>query len=191
MEKRHNSIDCPSTLQTIPKEKEFHFYTMQNGAKITCHGRPKKSDIAKLYKEHNANYILTIQGTKEQPEIIGQYCNEVSPDIHWEHLPLRGASMSYFMREPIQKQILNYIISLYDYIKQHNNTVIFIHCAAGVHRTGTMLYTILRGSGENKEKAMEIIKNIRIETFRNVGENRIKYAEEFLVRPLLELLGNK
>jgi hypothetical protein len=31
MEKRHNSIDCPSTLQTIPKEKEFNFYTMQNG----------------------------------------------------------------------------------------------------------------------------------------------------------------
>ena len=51
-------------LNDLPKvragKKVFHLYTMKNGVGITCHGRPKKTDIIQLHKEFGINYVLTI-----------------------------------------------------------------------------------------------------------------------------------
>lgn len=184
-----NSIDyIKSNNRYITHKKEFNFYTLKNGSLISCHGKPKKNDLIFLKDKHNLNYVLTILHSGENPEIIKKYCEEIG-NIEWENLPLKGANMALFMNKEVQTMIINFILKI---MKEMNEKklIIFIHCAAGVHRTGTILYTILRCSGESKENAMEAIKKIRIETWRNCGENRINYAEEFLVKPLLKLIDN-
>ena len=95
--------------------------------------------------------------------------------------------MAVFMNKNVQKMILDNIMSIIDYMK-NNKIVLFMHCAAGIHRTGTILYTLLRACGESKESALQAMKFIRTETFNKCGTNRLNYAEEFLVQPLLCLL---
>ena len=189
---KHNSSHCISTTTkkkgVTQSSKVFSFYEMKNGSKISCHGKPKKSDIIRLKKEFGVNMILTILYDKEKPELIKQFTESVG-DIKWKNLPLCGANMALFMKPQTQKMIIECISDILKYMKD-NKTILFLHCAAGVHRTGTILYTILRATGETKETAMEAIKAIRMETYRNCGSNRINYAEEFLVKPLLEVLNN-
>ena len=56
-----------------------------------------------------------------------------------------------------------------------------IHCAAGVHRTGTTTYTLLRWSGMQPNEAMDALLHIRKETHKGVGDWRIELAENILV----------
>ena len=94
--------------------------------------------------------------------------------------------MALFMNKEVQKMIIDNILVILNKMKK-SKIVLFMHCAAGIHRTGTILYTILRLSGESIESSMEAIKFIRTDTFRKCGDNRIKYAEEFLVQPLMKI----
>ena len=72
-------------------EKEFHFFQLQNGSKITCHGKPKKNDIAYLKKEYNIDVIITILSDKEGAEDIHRYTEEEG-NIKWIHLPINPYS---------------------------------------------------------------------------------------------------
>ena len=167
-------------------EKEFHFFQLQNGSKITCHGKPKKNDIAYLKKEYNIDVIITILSDKEGAEDIHRYTEEEG-NIKWIHLPIKGANMTCLKKEDTIKMILDCLLNLYEEM-QNKKRIIFIHCAAGLHRTGIILYTIIRMTGETKEKALDIIKDIRMETYKYCGEKRINYAESYLVEPLLDII---
>ena len=71
----------------ISKEKEFHFFQLQNGSKITCHGKPSKNDITFLKKEYNVDVTITILSDKEGAEDIHRYTEEEG-NIKWIHLPI-------------------------------------------------------------------------------------------------------
>lgn len=60
-----------------------------------------------------------------------------------------------------------------------------IHCSAGIHRTGTIAYTLMRSNGFDKEEALESLKKMRKETFEGVGENRLEIAETLYVPRLI------
>lgn len=183
---RVNSVDILQNKNQIQNKKIFNFYTLKNGSKISCHGRPKQSDLKRLKDEYKVNYILTIQHEKENPKIIQKYVEEIG-DINWHNLPLQGANMALFMNKEVQKMIINNILFILNYMK-NKQIILFMHCAAGIHRTGTILYTILRICGESKENTLEAIKFIRLDTFRKCGLNRFNYAEEFLVQPILKIM---
>mmetsp|Transcript_5925 Transcript_5925/g.8138 ORF Transcript_5925/g.8138 Transcript_5925/m.8138 type:complete len:103 (-) Transcript_5925:226-534(-) len=57
-----------------------------------------------------------------------------------------------------------------------------LHCAAGIHRTGVLSYTLLRFGGfSTREKAMEGIKKMRQHTYDGVKDWRIDLAEEIIL----------
>ena len=59
--------------------------------------------------------------------------------------------------------------------------VAVLHCAAGIHRTGTLGYTLLRLGGLGASEAFEGLRTMREETHKGVGDWRIKLAEDELV----------
>ena len=184
-----NSIDIISSSKKQNLNKKiFNFYTLKNGSKISCHARPKEIDIKRLKEEYKVNYILTIQHKNENPEIIKKYTEEIK-GITWDNLPLNGANIGVFMNKKVRKMIIEHIIKIINLMKE-KKLVLFMHCAAGIQRTGTILYTILRLCNESKESVMEIIKFIRIEIYEKCGDDRINYAEEFLVKPLFMILNH-
>lgn len=71
---------------------------------------------------------------------------------------------------------------------QETELSVLIHCSAGVHRTGTIAYTLLRMSGLDKQSAYESLKDMREETYQNVnvGLDRLGIAEELFIPRLCD-----
>ena len=57
-----------------------------------------------------------------------------------------------------------------------NKERVLVHCAAGIHRTGVVAYSLLRARGFNNTEAMLKIKSIREATYNGVGKGRIRIA---------------
>ena len=57
-----------------------------------------------------------------------------------------------------------------------------MHCAAGIHRTGTIGYTLMRLSNRTENESIQALKNMREDTFKGVGAWRIELAENLLVK---------
>ena len=74
-------------------------------------------------------------------------------------------------------------------ILRENEEVALIHCAAGIHRTGSLGYTLLRLLSPEpltKEQAYASLKILREDTWKQVGDWRVDLAEEYLVKPILD-----
>ena len=75
-------------------------------------------------------------------------------------------------------------------ILQPTGECCLIHCAAGVHRTGIIAYSLIRlGNsyfGKTKEDAYRALMSLRQDTHFGVGEWRIDLAEENIVKPILK-----
>ena len=66
--------------------------------------------------------------------------------------------------------------------------VALIPCAAGIHRTGSIGFTLLRlgsNGAMSKADAYLALKTLREDTWKGVGDWRVDLAEEFLVAPIL------
>jgi protein-tyrosine phosphatase len=62
-----------------------------------------------------------------------------------------------------------------------------IHCSAGLHRTGTITYLLLRFCHFSIDEALLIINRTRAITTRQVGKKRIDAAEYNLLQKLSRL----
>lgn len=169
------------------KVKELNFFNLKgSNSKVACHSKPKIKEIPFIVEKYKVNFIYTLQHKKENPGLIEQKCKNCN--INWNQLPLEAATIEYFECEETIKLIIDNLLYIYNILK-NEEIILYIHCAAGVHRTGTILYSILRMFGESKESALKAIKFIRLETFNNVGEERINYAEEKLIPNLLQTIN--
>ena len=57
---------------------------------------------------------------------------------------------------------------------------VYIHCSAGLHRTGFFAYLLLRLMGREKADALEELASIRQVTADQVGSERVDLADEIL-----------
>ena len=81
------------------------------------------------------------------------------------------------------------LTSLYlNELTQEGNNIV-IHCSAGLHRTGTCGYTMLRMSGYQPKEAYDMLKTIREVTHRDVGDNRIEIAEKQIYPTCMAVLA--
>ena len=56
---------------------------------------------------------------------------------------------------------------------------IYMHCSAGIHRTGMITYAFLRYLGQSPEIAKDNLRHLRETTWREVGEKRLLWGERF------------
>lgn len=62
---------------------------------------------------------------------------------------------------------------------------VFVHCSAGIHRTGTFAYAVLRRLGHDRDSAMCEIRRLRPETYDGFLPTFIRHwAEDVLVDQL-------
>ena len=72
------------------------------------------------------------------------------------HVELRGANQALLQNKETHKLLVKKIGEIYDRMQTRAERVL-IHCAAGVHRTGTVAYTLLRMSGMGPEEAYKAL----------------------------------
>lgn len=61
-----------------------------------------------------------------------------------------------------------------------------MHCAAGIHRTGVVAYSLLRAKGYDKSEAMAKLFKLREATYNGVGKGRLRIAEVQIIPMLLK-----
>jgi protein-tyrosine phosphatase len=178
-----------SSNEHLSKTRLLNFFKLKNtNSKVACHGRPNFKGITDMKLVYGVNHVLTLLKPKEKPEEIKECCEKNG--IDWSTIHLDGANLAYFKTKQVQESIIKGLLNIYEVLIK-GDVVLFIHCAAGLHRTGTLLYSLLRMFDETPDSALDAIKYIREETRNKVGEERIAMAENVIVPKLLGKLKPK
>ncbi|KRX04066.1 hypothetical protein PPERSA_12513 [Pseudocohnilembus persalinus] len=177
-DKNQKQKGYPLTRKDQQQIQEINFMKLPGtDSEIGIWRRPSKGNIRYLKEDAKLTYLITCQSEKEDPKILQKSCSE--SQIKWMHICLNGANMALLSDKKTKQLITENLINLISIEK------ILIHCAAGIHRTGTITYSLLRFLGSSQEEALKQIQQLREVTSKQVGENRIEFAEEFIVQPYL------
>jgi protein-tyrosine phosphatase len=192
-----NTIKSPSATKIISKGnvtlvvdaklstgRVLNFYKLKDcESKISCHGRPNSKEIKLMKNTYKVNCVLTLQSEREKFGEIKKSCED--NEIKWLHIELAGANVNYMKEKKTFELLVKSLTNLY-FILKSNPVCLFTHCAAGLHRTGTIVYAILRLFGESPESALSALEYIRLETRQEVGDARVEFSEKFLVVSILK-----
>lgn len=123
---------------------------------------------------------MTLQSEKENPQSIFKECREQGIESY--HVSLNGANAAILSDKKsvgiLRKSIVEltgilktpYLDADPEYISRFGNPMrrVLIHCAAGIHRTGTVSYSLLRMDGRNHKEAYESLRVMRPVTYDGV-----------------------
>jgi len=131
-------------------------------------------------------HILTLLNHNENKHT--NICNYIeSADIKSFHIPIEGADVSIFTSSQTIDILIERLPSIRDVLLNSTETTpvkMIIHCSAGLHRTGTITYLLLRLCGFSVDQALLIINRTRAITARQVGKKRIDAAEYNLLEKI-------
>lgn len=148
---------------------EIHFVKVGKGRMALNH-RPRKVDFPML-RELGCTHVVTLLKESEGAQNIRQMTESVG--LNWVWIPVpngdrpQGEVHQRLMEAlPILSQLLDEGASL------------LIHCSAGIHRTGTVAYGILRWRGVSQEEALKLIAKMRTVTHDEMGKTRLRWGNE-------------
>lgn len=115
--------------------------------------------------------IVTLLSPHEQPENIRKIASAIGAD--WHHFPIDGGHF-----DTLEALDLGKLFLLYDEIAGADDArVVYLHCSAGIHRTGFVIYVLLRYRGLPAEAAAAEVAALRPVTAEQVGTDRLALAE--------------
>ncbi|MEM6535021.1 MAG: hypothetical protein AAF613_05205 [Pseudomonadota bacterium] len=115
--------------------------------------------------------IVTLLSAREQPFSLQGLAKSIG--AHWHHFPIDGGHI-----DTLKSVDLGSLFALIDEIEgRDENAVIYLHCSAGLHRTGFAAYAILRRSGLAPDAALAALRALRPVTADEVGKDRLDLAE--------------
>nr|WP_070961400.1 tyrosine-protein phosphatase [Hyphomonas sp. Mor2] len=140
-------------------------------AQLILGPRPgKKSKDA--IQAQGVTHVLTLLSPREQPDSVSKIARGIGAE--WHHFPIHGGHM-----DTLAKTDLSQLFLLHDEIvRTRDDAVIYLHCSAGIHRTGFVIYALLRYRGLTPEAAKAEVARLRPVTSEQVGEDRVALAEE-------------
>ncbi|MEM7327143.1 MAG: tyrosine-protein phosphatase [Pseudomonadota bacterium] len=146
---------------------------MLTPARLVIGPRPGKKSIDRL-SQLGLTHCCTLLGEKEEPWRIEKMCSKMR--CEWLWLPVTGGGLDTLNSTPMR----DHILKLHNALTGVENPKIYIHCSAGIHRTGYVTFILLRMMGLGKSAALEALSEIRSVTAEQVGDERISAAEAFV-----------
>lgn len=176
--------DDHASIPSLPAPKEPQFVSIFAHTQIACWPLPRRRDLTRFRTDLGVTHILTLLNDKEINS--NQICNHItSADIQSIHLPIEGGDLSVFTSSQTTVDRLNeQLPTIRDLLLNSTATApvkMIIHCAAGLHRTGTTTYLLLRLCRFDIDQALLIMNRTRAITARQVGKKRIDAAEHHLL----------
>ena len=95
------------------------------------------------------------------------------------HIEFNGANQN-LMSDPVTLKYLRKRLRELFWVLSAGPEIALIHCSAGMHRTGTLGYTVLRMVANeplDPQQAYLALKELREDTWKGVGDWRIELAE--------------
>ncbi|GAA0854174.1 protein-tyrosine phosphatase family protein [Aliiglaciecola litoralis] len=149
------------------KEVSVEFETVLNGALAIGH-RPRLKNIS-VYKELGVTHVWTLLSEKEGALEIKSASRKAG--LEWIWLPLANG-------KPPEEKMLPQITDSFSECKSYlnDNAKIYLHCSAGIHRTGMISYAFLRYLKISEQQAMSKLLRMRALTQGGVGHERLEWG---------------
>jgi protein-tyrosine phosphatase len=139
------------------------------GGQLAIGHRPKKKDIRQL----EATHVLTLLSEREGALEI-RAATEAAGLI-WMWLPLSSGNPA----EANEREARTMLKALRQALM--GGAKVFVHCSAGIHRTGMITTALLRSLGMTREESSEVLRDLRHATADGVGHERVKWTDRFFV----------
>ena len=117
--------------------------------------------------------MLTLLSRKEDVKKFGESVRKF--DLEWIWYPMENAT------PPSPDQYKGYL-NLFEKLRTilDSGGFIFIHCSAGIHRTGIILFALLLYLGFSELEAKNVLSKLRKVTYENVGIERLEWGKNLL-----------
>jgi hypothetical protein len=150
---------------------EIKWIRVNNASLGIGHKPGGKVSFAALKKE-GTSVVLTLLQENEGAAQIGQQVTLAG--MEWIWFPFSASS-------PHVGDTIHQVHDLFQKISERLNAgkQIYIHCSAGIHRTGMITYGLLRSMGHKKSNALQLLQQLRDVTATQVGEERLVWGDQF------------
>lgn len=180
--------DDHESIPSLPTVKQPQFVSIRPYSHIACWHLPGRRDWKRFQQDLGVTHVLTLLNDNEISK--ENVCHKVeSAGMKSLFVPIEGAELPVFASSQatvdVVKERLPSIRDLLLNSTMSEPVKMIIHCAAGLHRTGTITYLLLRLCNFTPEQALFIIHRTRAITARDVGQQRIDAAEYNLLRKIL------
>ncbi len=158
-------------LKSQPQLPDINWVAVANGLLAIGHKPGGKVSFEGL-KQSGVTAVVTLLQENEGAEDIGRQANKV--EINWVWFPFSASN-------PLDGEDAWKVSELYKNLEAQLNAggKIYLHCSAGIHRTGMITYGLLRYIGNEKKLAMQVLHSLREVTFQQAGEERLAWGDQF------------
>lgn len=153
----------------MKEPSRYNFVKVGNG-RLALNHRPGSRDF-KLLRELGCTHVVTLLKESESAPKIGNQTRNAG--MEWVWIPVPNGN---YPQGEVHDRLLNAMPHLSQLLDEGNS--LFIHCSAGIHRTGTVAYALLRWRGAERDEAMRIIHEMRKETAEGMMEKRMRWGDE-------------
>lgn len=137
------------------------------GGRLAIGPRPgRRSSLPKLEKE-GCDYIVSILGKKEQPEVIQRAAE--TRGWGWYHIPMPSAKPPPEEYDELFRDDLARLTELLE-----DGHSVYLHCSAGLHRTGMIAEAWLMQEGV--EDPLKTLREMREQTADEMTFERSVWA---------------
>ncbi|WP_169714424.1 protein-tyrosine phosphatase family protein [Algoriphagus antarcticus] len=164
------------SFQKMIAQMELVEWIQLGGGSLSIGHRPSIKLVSDL-KMQAATHIFTLLSEKENCRAIGKLTKNAG--LNWLWFPMESARNPDLDRYAELKMVFEEIKEILE-----NEGKIYLHCSAGIHRTGMISFALLRFLGFDPESCAAKLKSLRIETSEGVGKNRIAWANSFITNTL-------
>ncbi len=141
------------------------------GGQLCVGHRPSKKKTEAL-KIQGATHLLTLLTDSEGAKSVEKLA--LSHELTWLWFPMEGGDPLPAARDNEARQLFSEMKALLE-----QGESIYIHCSAGIHRTGMLTNGLLRYLGNSQTEAEELLTALRQETSQGVGDHRKAWGDRF------------
>jgi protein-tyrosine phosphatase len=140
--------------------------------RLALNHRPRRVDFSALRKM-GCTHIVTLLREDEGATKISSLAREAG--LAWIWVPVPNGK---YPEGEVHERLAKALPELSAMLDKGNS--LMIHCSAGIHRTGTVAYGLLRWRGLNRRQALKVIGKIREDTAEGMGEKRMRWGDELV-----------
>ena len=133
-----------------PGEKGAIRWLRVGSGRLALWHKPGKKACPKLKAVAGATHLLTLLAAREDAAKVGEHAAAAALEWHWH--PLDGADEAY-LQTAAAVDVLRAATADARALLGEANSVL-VHCSAGVHRTGSLAYAVLRSLGWSRSAAL-------------------------------------
>jgi protein-tyrosine phosphatase len=146
-----------------------------SSGRIAIYGRPGARLLTALRKA-GCTRVVTLLAEKEGAQEIGSRACQMGMTWLWFPLPNATPPTGELRAESLK--MIGRLLCLLD-----EGETIFIHCSAGIHRTGMIVYALLRQRGFSAASAKEMLISLRPETVMGMRQIHFTWGDSIVSGP--------